>query len=94
MLITIHFQMKFYHIIDIVATATENKSPMDKIIDVRREREVVMMKEQARKIIDFGKKTEQCRGVPSGSKSIMRMAGISIFAWRKYSNTYSTVSWS
>ena len=51
------------------------------------------MKEQAGKIIDFVR--EKCQGVPSLSKSIMRMAqGYQFFAWRKYSNTYSTVGWS
>ena len=41
------------------------------------------MKEQAGKIIDFVRETEQCQGVPSRSKSIMRMAqGYQFFAWR------------
>lgn len=53
------------------------------------------MKEQAGKIIDFVRENRTVQGVPSRSKSIMRMAqGYQFFAWRKYSNTYSTVGWS
>ena len=53
------------------------------------------MKEQAGKIIDFVRENRTVPGCTISKQSIMRMAqGYQFFAWRKYSNTYSTVGWS
>lgn len=68
---------------------------MDKIIDVKKRKRGGNDERTSWKIIDFVRENRTVPGCTI-SKQIYHEngTGISIFAWRKYSNTYSTVGWS